>query len=694
MVSPLLRFCSTIQIVTNPHDRSSIATLLRIQSMARDVSCTTSLSSCFTGSIYRSPNHDLTVVRGAIRRNRFPDLDDDDEVDGDRDERKMANTAQERITGCTMIRAAPVFPETSDTACMPDAANVIALVEFHAQRVLKEKKRGTTRAPSDRTSTEMRDCQAKPAMGNVYTAFSSDVDVAKTKGKAKDPTIYGADAHESNEDFGTTSGQTTTWQGYGRRIPRSQNLDPVLVSQSSATMCLHGKNAVSHPVNNIHDVQMTLNNTHRESLTISEHSSCTEGDSLNQREATHAIDAKGKHLHCLSGSASSELQAIGPVRYHSGSACGFRSCSSNPSFITGQTETHDESLEPQIQITYLALPTDLSQTSLYSKTLSPLAFPSRLLSVSSISVSFEEVIDSLLVSVSIQMTTNPLHEMGNHCPRRTNQQIHHHCHALSNDDGMEGNGQSFHLPPSTGQEDNDTQRDLKFRFHHELHDPRSCSASLCNHVDTLRAHVLQTRQTMTGKASLIIYQGYGSYNMAQQRVLAGPGRGAEPSQAQDTPQSTADPSLEANNQSHDYFNSVPGEMLEGLTSSSVSRHTSRKRSRQHTIRSRRPSSAPPSSSSKNSSRATQTRVHGAAALSLLLRVLCLAHTQPAQQAVAVAPESGSLWLQCHPISLPLDNDNNNNNNNNNTNTNTNDDDDARDSSTSWLAIIDMEAMWE
>lgn len=601
----------------------------------------------------------------------------------------MANTTQERVTGNTVIRVALAFLETRDTGCTRDAAGVTALAEIHARCVLKKKAKFTIQAPPDRTSNEMRGCHAESVMQNGNTAYSVDFDDAKCKGKAKDPTIYRANAHESNDDFGTSSEPPTAPQSYGGSIPRSPKLEPVLGSPSSATSCLHSKNVVNLPVNN-NKVVMSINNTKTESATIPKEKPYAKDDTLNQAEATNMIYAQEGQLHFMSGSAASKLQTEETLkeRYRLGSVCGHRDLrnrSLDLSFRTGQCETRHEFRRRQVQKPHLALPTDPSQTSLYSKTLSLITFPQYFLSISSTGLNIQEVVDSLLMARSRQsMPINPLHEIGNHGPGRTSQQIRHHCDALSNDDGLEGNGKNFQSPTYTGGNEMDTQRNTRSRIHYKLHGPRSCSASLCNHVDTLPAHVLQTRQTMTRKASLIISQGYGSYNMAQQQVLAAQNTGAEPSQAQDIPQNTADPSLEASNRSHEHFNGVLGEFLEGLTPSSVSRHASRKRSRQHTVRSRRTSSAPPSGSSKASSRAKQARIHGAAALSLLFRVLCFSHSQ-AGQTLAVAPESGSFWLQCHPISFP---------HHNNDTRYADDGEQEIKQSTPWLAIIDMEAMWQ
>ena len=568
---------------------------------------------------------------------RFQNFDDDDEADGDGKKKPMANTAQESATGFSMIKAAPIFLETGDTGCMRDATSVTALADFHAQCSLKKKEKGTTQAPSDRTSNEMRGCHAKPMMGSGCAGFYFDFDDTEGKGKAKDPYIYRADARESNDDLGTNSQPPRTSQGYGGSIPRSHNMNPILPSSSSGILCLHSKNAVSYPVNNINDVQMTLTNTNTEFLTISEHGPCTKDDTLNQREATNAIDTIRKPLHEKLRPSGSVLQTMElPIIKDQDDLVS----------LGGAGDLEDHSLDPSFQMKYFEARHESSGH--HTRIPSQASLPNPTYPAS---LSFAKFQDSLLMSNSMQMMASSQRcSLAGDSPGRTRQQIHDYCDALSKDDGIEGNGQSFHSQPY-GQDCIDTQRDIIFRTHHSLHDPRSCSASLCNHVATLRAHVLQARQTMTREVSLT-YIDYGSYTMAQQHVLAAQNKGAESSQAQDTPRSTADPSLEASNQSHDYFDGVLSEMLEGLTPSSVSRHNSRKRSRQDITRSRRPSSAPPSGSSKASSRATQARTHGVAAFSLLLRILCFSHSQ-AGQALAVAPESGSLWLQCHPISFPL-----------------------------------------
>ena len=569
-----------------------------------------------------------------------------------------------------MIRTTPVSLETRDTGCMRDATSVTALAEVHAQCALKKKETGSTQAPSDRTSNDMWGCHVKPVMRSEYTASSFDFNDAKGKGKAKDPTIYRAEVHESNDGFDMNSEPPRTPQGYGGSNPRSHNLEAVLGSPSSATFCLHGKKAVPLPVNNINPMVVSADNTRTESATISKEKPYAKDDTLNQREATNMIYVQGRPLQFMSGSAASKLRTLEPLTEgcHSGSVCGsrdLRNRSLDLSFCTGQFETRDDFLRRQIQMPHLALPTDPSQSSLYSKTLSPTTFPPCFFQISSTDLSFEEVVDSLLMAGSMQTTpSNPLHGMDSDSPCGTMQRVNHMCDAISNDDRMEGNGQNFQSPTNTGQNEIDTQRDIRFRIHYELHGPRSCPASLCNHVDTLRAHVLQTWQTMERNASFTISKSYGSYDMAQQQIFASRDIGAESSKAQNPPPSTTFPSLEASNQSHDYFNSVLDELLEGLTPSSGSRHTSRKKSRQHPPTSRRPSSAPLSGGSKASSRTTQTRVHGAAAVSLLLRMLCFSHGRFSQQTVAVAPEIGSFWLHCHPISLPFDSNANNNNSNN------------------------------
>ena len=638
--------------------------------MARDGPYALSPSSYFTGLNVRSASYDSTVVRETfICRDGFQDLDDDDEVDGNRGKHEMENTAQERVTGNAIIRTAAVFLETRNTECMRDATSVAALAESHIDYLLRKKAQVTIQTPPDRPSNEMRGCHAAPMMGSGCAEFYFDFDDTEGKGKAKDPYIYRSDANES-DDLRTSSEPPRTPQGYGGSIPRSQNLDPILFSSSSGMLCLHSKNAVSYPVNKINDVQMTLNSTNTEFLTISEHGPCTEDNTLDQREATNAIDTTRKPLHEKIRPSGSVLQTTELPMFKDrddlvslGGPGDLEDHSLDPSFQMKCSEARHESSGHHTRIPF--------QASLPNPT-----YPA--------AVSFAKFRDSLLMSNSMQMMASSQRcSLAGRSRARTRQQIHYYCDTLSKDDGIEGNGQSFHSQPY-GQDYIDTERDVILRILYSVHDPRSCSASLCNHVDMLRAHVLQTRQTVIRKASFTIYIGSGSCTMAQQHVLAAQNKGVESSQAQDTPQSTADPSLEASNRSHDHFNGVPSEVLEGLTLSSISRHTSRKRSRQHITRSRRPSSAPPSGSSKASSRVTQAIIHRVAAFSLLLRILCFSHSQ-AGQALAVAPESGSLWLQCHPISFP-----------HHTN-------DARDSdgsqqqtkqSASWLAIIGMEAMWD
>ena len=358
--------------------------------------------------------------------------------------------------------------------------------------------------------------------------------------------------------------------------------------------------------------------TYAESATTPKHGPCTKDDTLNQREATNMIDAEGERLHFKSVSAVYELQTMELLRggYPSGSACGPRdvkNLSSDPSFHFEHFETRDESLGHRIQIPYHAMQTDPSFTTLYSKTLSPTNLVLNTLPTSSAGLSLEAIIGSLLMSGSGTlplMTTSQPHKTKNHGPRRAKLNISYKCDALSKDDEVEGNGQCFHA------------------------------------------------QHYTAGETSAISRISDSYNTMQLQMLAAPNRGAELSQARETPQGISYPS-------------------------SVSKSNSRRRSRQPITRLRRPSSAPPSGSSKASSRAVHGRIYGAAALSLLLRMLCLSHDQ-GREPVAVALESGSFWLQCHPISLPhITND-------------ARDSDDREQAAVSmtWLAVTDMEAMWE
>lgn len=604
-----------------------------------------SLSPCFIGVTYPPPNHVSIVVRGPICRDWFQDLEDDDEAGGDGGEREMTNTALERGSWTTMIRAALVSLEIRTTGCMRGPAFVTDLSKTHAQGLPREKSRDASQAPLDRTSKEMRGYHAEPEMDSGYMAFSFDIDDAKGRGKAKDPTIHRADAYESNDDFCTNSDPPRTPKDYGGSNLCSRSPNAVLCSLSSATLCLHGNNAAPHPA---HHIQLTHDNTNTAFFAISKHGHCTNNNTLNQREATNAIDAKekplqkgpgpsgsdlhtmektfshreatnmidaqGEHLYFISGSA---VLYMTPLRegYHTGSACGLRELRtpSDPSFSTSKFKTRDESLP------YQPTPTDLSKTTLNSILRSPTG------------LSFEAVADSLLTFRFMQLMA----ATGDHKPNGVRLQICFLCDVLSKFNGMEGNGQSFHSQRHRGQD-----------IRRALHDPRSCSASLRKYADCSRAHVLQRQQDKTWIADSAVARVRHTYHTAQMPILATPNKGAESSRAHHTPQTSALPSSKAGNPSRGHSNGVLGEFLESQTPSEVWRYTSRERSRQYTTATRQPSSASPWGSSKASLRAVHGRIHWTAALRQLLQILCLSYSQLAQQTATLTPKSRCFGAHC------------------------------------------------
>ena len=879
-------------------------------------------SSCFTGLNYPSLSHDLTVAQEVTGRDRFYDLDGDDEAGSDRGERPMPNTAREKVTEDKLIRAAPVFLQKRDTRCLRDATSLTDLAKIHAQSVPRTKEKGVIQAPQDQVSHEMRDCYAESEMDSGYMAFSFDIDATMGKGKAEDPTIDRADAHQRNNEYRTDFEPPWIPKGYGATIPRLRNINPILVLSPCGMLCAHvlsanpyprpgvaslcteletksvhspcteddtltlnqreATNAIdvnrgrlhqgrsyefrryrdrethyrcvaftdkasyhihgcpptvhsekcgrysgyqgpipseselqtmklptirdedysksltgsgdlekrlldptfhenpcktlreslshhtrvqshsslihttssaalssakirdsllvpdarpmmasgrqhllgapteihtpflpderkatehrlpettlTHPEKShadpglggryttnssdssaeeprvlqsssvmvprsvdlppslgsfssellcyfsipISTTRMSIDNENTESSAISKRGPCTRDNTPNQREATNMVDAQGEHLHCLPASA---VLYMTPLRedYHTGSACGpceIRTPSSDPSYSTEQFETRDESL-----LNY-PIPPDSSKTTFYSKTLAPNSLPR-----SSTGLSFE-VADNLLTSGTMQLMTT----MEKHSPNRMRQQIYYQYDAVSKIDGLEGNGQSFHPQRHRGENEVDLHHQITLRIRRPLHDPCSCSASLRRYADNPRAHVLQRQQKRTWVAASAVARADDSYDPAHMQILAGQERGAESSQTKHTPQISIFSTLKAGNPSRVHSTGVLGELLEGLTPSSVSRYTSRERSRQHVIRSRRPSSAPPLGSSKASLRAVRGRriaadkielcfermssntSFGAAALRLLLRILCFLHSQHDQQTATFAPK--------------------------------------------------------